>query len=85
MQNLSFYLKKFEVLSPPKGVVIRAVITAVEEVCGIVLTEEEIALHNGVIQLALHPVVRTEIILHKREITERLNGGALALRVKDVR
>ncbi len=84
MQQLSSFLEKFLRLAPTERVTRSAVSLVVEELCGILLRDQDIRVQQGVVLLTIHPIHKNEILLRKSEIVDLLKKRHL-VSVRDVR
>lgn len=77
MDSLSNFLKKFQKIVGDKTEDRRLVQEIIEGACGVHIEPKDIEISGGVVWLSVRPIVRTEVILKKKEILASLNekGG----------
>lgn len=84
MLQLSSFLERFLRLAPTESITRNAVTATVEELCGILLREQDIRIQRGVVLLTVHPIHKNEILLRKGDILLNLKEKHLVL-ISDVR
>lgn len=84
MLQLASYLERFKLILPTERVTRNAVSLVVEELCGVLLRDQDIRVQQGVVLLTIHPIHKNEILLRKSEIVELLKKRHL-VSVRDVR
>jgi hypothetical protein len=84
MLQLASYLERFKLILPTERVTRNAVSLVVEELCGVLLRDQDIRVQQGVVLLTIHPIHKNEILLRKNEIVELLKKRHL-VSVRDVR
>ena len=68
MKRLHELLERFQNITPPDRAVRNATATAIKEVTGLALAHSSIEVQRGVLYIKTKPVIKSEILLHKREI-----------------
>ncbi len=84
MRQLVSFLDKFLKITPTERITRGAVLLVVEEVCGIILRDQDVRLQQGVLFLSIHPIHKNEILMRKSEIVDLLKKRHL-VSVRDVR
>ena len=73
MEQIALYLEKFTKLQSPESVVRREVIAVVKDIVGIEMDTSAVSVRNGnQITLSVHPVVKSELLIHKEELLKCL-------------
>lgn len=70
MQQISFYLKKFESIGLRESSIKKTIIDSVASVTGISLLTEDIVVKNGKITIQKIGPEKSEIFIHRKEIEE---------------
>ena len=72
MESIALYLEKFTHLTPPEKTVREAVVRAVQDVIGYELDQACIEVTERAIFVNAHPALKTELVIMKEAITERV-------------
>lgn len=72
LQGIHTFLERFRLLEPPEGAIKKALVAAIKEEVGVVLSENAIRLQSGVAYVAGNPALRSEIVLHKSALLIRV-------------
>ena len=70
--NISNFLEKFKTLKPTDTYIQEAFIESVKEVMNIELTKNEISVQRHTLFLNVHPTLKTELYLRKKDILRLL-------------
>lgn len=74
MQQISFYLKKFEKIGFNEGVYKKELIRIIDKKCNVVLKNDDIQIINDKLIIKKIGPEKTEIWLRKKEIETELNN-----------
>lgn len=86
MQQISFYLKKFETLEIKDSGLIKIIISVVSDLVKVDLDKKDIVIKNGQITIKKTGPEKTEIFINRlrieKEIKSRLNSEKRDLKIK---
>lgn len=71
--NIGEYLTKFKKLTPPNAFVKEKCIAVLKEELNIELSGDEIDIQGGVVYIKANQIIKSEILLNKNEILQKLN------------
>lgn len=74
MQDISFYLKKFENIGSRKNSIRKAIIEIVKEKSGVELDKDNLDFIRDQIRINITGPAKTEIFINKKRIEEELNN-----------
>lgn len=74
MKRLQGLLERFRNINPPDRAVQNAAVAAIKKVTGLTLTRASIKVQKGVLYLKTKSVIKSEILLHKKEILSAIKG-----------
>lgn len=87
MDLISTLLGKFRKLYPPEAVVRNATLESLQSLNGFELNPSAIKIQHGVIFIDANPLIKSELMLYKKELLARVNAKLAPFNrvVKDVR
>ncbi|MCH7529672.1 hypothetical protein IIB50_00950 [Patescibacteria group bacterium] len=73
MFNIATYLTKFKNIIPPNAFIKEECSKVVNDELGVELSGDEINVQRGVVYIKANQIIKSEILLNKNKILERLN------------
>ncbi len=72
----SLFEKYKKVLKAPQGIVVETFIEVVQDLIGVEIPKERVkyTVHNKTLSLAISGALKTEIMLHKKDIINHMKG-----------
>jgi len=74
VKKLHTLLGKFTSITPPDPAVRIATVAAVKQITGVTLALSSVEVRKGIIYIKTKALVKSEILLHKKEILEVVRG-----------
>lgn len=85
MKRLDDYLSKFKNLRPPVRSVKKVCIEAIQEECDITLRSHELSVNGGVVFITTNPIIKSEIMIKKGILLQRIKRKTLGIPISEIR